>query len=102
MSEEKEKINNNYEVEIGFHCRLDTQPGDFKDIESRTKIVRGEKCPLKGRRERLTVDHPADNVVGQAAAKAFPEACPLCGKKSQPGDFYVCSCASPIIPSQPK
>ena len=72
-----------------FRCRV--RPGrveSFRDHTVREQILRGEaECPMEGRFEEVWVAHPADNVLKPAAAEAFPEPCPLCGKKPMWIDF---------------
>lgn len=75
-------------IEVRRDCSLDQigQP-PLSLALLKQDIVAGEKtCPVKGESIEIVVDHPAGNVVGQAAASRC-DSCPLCGLEPKPEDF---------------
>jgi hypothetical protein len=77
-----------WRIEVRRDCSLD-QIGRPKPRLALLKqdIVSGKKtCPVKGEVIEVVVDHPADNIVDQAAASRC-DSCPLCGLEPKPEDF---------------
>jgi hypothetical protein len=72
---------------VEFKCRLERATGSGGFFQGQEVISRKRQCPLKGRKEELGVRNPAYNVVGDAAAKKFPDPCPVCKLRAKPEDF---------------
>jgi len=72
-----------------FKCRVRKRPEGFKDLLALERLTKGETCPMEGRVEKVRCSHPANDVAGRAAAEAYPEKCPLCGKKPISSDFGI-------------